>query len=104
PNSSSRRGWREEGVDEGRRGMWRARRPWSTRAVAEPPKLSRLKCACHHHKSNISSNALQTEQFLVCRVTSQYNHRLSDRTSIPRTKASPEILQPQFLHHRHTSS
>ena len=52
-------------------------------------------------KGNISSNALQTEQFLVCRVTSRYNHRFSDRTSIPRTKASPEILQPQFLQHRH---
>ena len=64
-------------------------------AVAEPPKLSRLKCANHHHKGNISLNALQTEQFLVCRVTSRYNHRFSDRTSIPRTKASPEILQPQ---------
>ena len=33
-------------------------------AVAEPPKLSRLKCANHHHKGNISLNALQTEQFL----------------------------------------
>src|SRR6185437_13193380 len=63
--------------------------------VAEPPELSRLKCAGHHHKGNTSSNALQTEQFLVCRVTSRYNHRFSDRTSIPRTKASPEILQPQ---------
>ena len=71
--------------------------------MPEPPKLSRLKCAGHHHKGNISSNALQTEQFLVCRVTSRYNHRFSDRTSIPRTKASPEILQPQFLHHRHKS-
>ena len=29
--------------------------------VAEPPKLSRLKCAGHHYKGNISSNALQTE-------------------------------------------
>ena len=65
-------------------------------AVAEPPKISRLKCTGHHHKGNISSNALQTEQFLVCRVTSRYNHRFSDRTSIPRTKTSPEILQPQF--------
>ena len=64
--------------------------------VAEPPKLSRLKCADHHHKGNISSNALQTEQFWVCRVTSRYNHRFLDRTSIPRTKASSEILQPQF--------
>ena len=64
--------------------------------VAEPPKLSRLKCVNHHHKDNISLNALQTEQFLVCRVTSRYNHRFSDRTSIPRTKASSEILQPQF--------
>src|SRR6185437_957848 len=68
----------------------------STINVAEPPKLARLKCAGHHHKGNISSNALQTEQFWVCRVTSRYNHRFSDRTSIPRTKASPEILQPQF--------
>ena len=65
-------------------------------AVAKPPKLSQLKCAGHHHKGNISLNALQTEQFLVCRVTSRYNHRFSDRTSIPLTKASPEILQPQF--------
>ena len=65
-------------------------------AVAELPKLSRLKCANHHHKGNISLNALQTEQFLVCRVTSRYNHRFSDRTSISRTKASSEILQPQF--------
>ena len=64
--------------------------------VAEPPKLSRLKCASHHHKGNISLNSPQTEQFLVCRVTSRYNHRFSDRTSIPRTKASPEILQSQF--------
>ena len=65
-------------------------------AVAEPPELSRLKCAGHHHKGNTGSNALQTEQFLICRVTSRYNHRFSDWTSIPRTKASPEILQPQF--------
>ena len=67
-----------------------------SQAVAEPPELSRLKCAGHHHKGNTSSNALQTEQLLVYRVTSRYNHRFSDRTSIPRTKASPEILQPQF--------
>src|SRR6185312_6486025 len=66
----------------------------------EPHELSRLKCAGHHHKGNTGSNALQTEQFLVCRVTSRYNHRFSDRTSIPRTKASPEILQPQVLQHR----
>jgi len=72
-------------------------------SVAEPPELSRLKCAGHHHKGNTSSNALQTEQFLVCRVTSRYNHRFSDRTSIPRTKASPEILQPQVLYHKHKS-
>src|SRR6185295_2983964 len=71
--------------------------------VAEPPELSRFKCAGHHHKGNTGSNALQMEQFLVCRVTSRYNHRFSDRTSIPRTKASPEILQPQVLHHRHKS-
>ena len=31
--------------------------------MAEPPKLSRLKCAGHPHKGNISLNALQTEQF-----------------------------------------
>ena len=84
----------------------RFQHPWCTLAalipaVAEPPELSRLKCAGHHHKGNISLNALQTEQFLVCRVTSRYNHRFSDRTSIPRTKASPEILQPQVLQHRH---
>ena len=72
-------------------------------SVAELPELSRLKCAGHHHKGNTGSNALQTEQSLVCRVTSRYNHRFSDRTSIPRTKASPEILQPQFLQHRHKS-
>ena len=65
--------------------------------VAEPPELFQLKCAVHHHKDNTDSNALQTEQFLVCRVTSRYNYRFSDRTSIPRTKASPEILQPQFF-------
>ena len=71
--------------------------------MAEPPELFRLKYAGHHHKSNTGSNTLQTEQFLVCRVTSRYNHRFSDRTSIPRTKASPEILQPQFfLQHRHS--
>jgi hypothetical protein len=38
---------------------------------------------------------------LVCRVTSRYNHQIPDRTSVPRTKASPEILQPQILQHRH---
>ena len=32
-----------------------------TKHVAEPPELSRLKCAGHHHKGNIDSNALQTE-------------------------------------------
>ena len=37
-----------------------SRRPYRM-PVAEPPKLSRLKCAGHHHKGNISSNALQTE-------------------------------------------
>ena len=69
--------------------------------VAEPPKLSRLKYASHYQKGNISLNTLQTEQLLVCRVTSRYNHRFSGRTSIPRTKASPEILQPQFLQQKH---
>src|SRR6185369_4316167 len=72
-------------------------------AVAEPPELSRLKCVGHHHKGNTGSNTLQTEQFLVCRVTSRYNHRFSDRTSIPRTKASPEILQPHILQHKLSS-
>ena len=71
--------------------------------AAEPPKLSRLKCTGHHHKGNTDSNALQTKQFLVYRVMSRYNHRISDRTSIPRTKASPEILQPYILQHRHSS-
>src|SRR6185437_65581 len=71
--------------------------------VAEPPELSQLKCAGHHHKDNTDTNALQTEQFLVYRVTSRYNHRFSDRTSIPRTKASPEILQPHILQHKHNS-
>ena len=65
-------------------------------AVAEPPELFRLKCAGHHHKGNTHSNALQTEQFLVCRVTSRYNHWFSDRTSIPRTMASPEIFNHKF--------
>ena len=74
-----------------------------SQAVAGPPELSRLKCIGHHHKGNTSSNALQTEQFLVCRVTSRYNHRFSDRTSIPRTKASSEILQPQILQLRHNN-
>ena len=72
-------------------------------AVAESPELSRLKCAGHHHKGNTDTNALQTEQFLVCRVTSRYNHRFSDRTSIPCTKVSPEILQPHILQHKHSS-
>ena len=67
-------------------------------SVAEPPELCRLKCVGHHHKGNTGSNALQTEQFLVCRVTSRYNHRISDRTSIPRTKASLEILQPYIFY------
>ena len=71
--------------------------------MAEPPELSRLKCAGHHHKGNTDTNALQMEQFLVCRVTSRYNHRFLDRTRIPRTKASPEILQPHILQYRHRS-
>ena len=54
-------------------------------------------------KATPTQHTLQTEQFLVCRVTSRYNHRISDRTSIPRTKVSPEILQPQILQHRHNS-
>ena len=33
-------------------------------AVAEPPELSRLKCAGQHHKGHTSSNALQTETIL----------------------------------------
>ena len=43
------------------------------------------------------------EQFLACRVTSRYNHRFSDKTSIPRTKASLEILEPHILQHKHNS-
>ena len=39
------------------------------RCVAEPPELFRLKCGGHHHKGNTDSNTIQTEQFLVCRVT-----------------------------------
>ena len=73
-------------------------RPPPRRSVAELPELSRLKCAGHHPKGNTGSNALQTEQFLVCRVTSRYNHRFLDRTSIPRTKASLEILQPYLFY------
>ena len=76
---------------------------WAPSTVAEPPELSRLKCAGHHHKGNTGSNALQMEQFLVCRVTSRYNHRFSDRTSIPRTKASLEILQSHVLQHKLSS-
>ena len=72
-------------------------------AVAEPPELSQLKCTGHHHKGNTDTNTLQTEQFLICQVTSWYNHRFSDRTSIPRTKASPEIVQPHILQHKHSS-
>jgi len=34
---------------------------WMILIVAEPPELSQLKCAGHHHKGNTSSNALQTE-------------------------------------------
>ena len=71
--------------------------------VVEPPKLSRLKYAGHHHKGNTDSNTLQMEQFLVCQVTSRYNHRFSDRTSILCTEASPEILQPLILQHKHSS-
>jgi hypothetical protein len=71
--------------------------------MAEPPELSRLKRAGHHHKDNTGSNALQMEQILICQVTSWYNHRFSDRTSIPRTKASPEILQPHILQHKLSS-
>ena len=33
--------------------------------VAEPPELSRLKCAGHHDKGNTDSNTLQTEQFFI---------------------------------------
>ena len=80
-----------------------ATKPGLVQTVAEPPELSRLKCAGHHHKGNTGSNALQTEQFLVCRVTFRYNHRFSDRRSIPRTKASPEILQPHVLQHKLSS-
>ena len=72
-------------------------------SVAEPPELFQLKCIGHHHKGNTDSNALQTEQFLVCWVTSRYNHRISDRTSIPRMKASLEILQLYILQHGHSS-
>jgi len=71
--------------------------------MSDPPELSRLKCAGHHHKGNTDTNALQTEQFLVCRVTSRYNHWFSDRTSIPRTEASSEILQPHILQHKHSN-
>ena len=49
-------------------------------------------------KATSASNALQTEQFLVCRVTSRYNHWFSDRTSIPCMKARPEILQPYIFY------
>ena len=81
------------------RGEPEASRP----AMAELPELFWLKCAGHYHKGNTDTNALQTEQFLVCRVTSRYNHRFSNRTSIPRTKASPEILQPHVLQHKLSS-
>src|SRR6185437_2672747 len=47
-------------------------------------------------KATPAQTHFKREQFLVCRVTSRYNHRFSDRTSIPHMKASPEILQPQF--------
>ena len=67
--------------------------------VAEPPKLSRLKCADHHHKGNISSNALQTEQFLVCRVTSRYNHRFSDRKAYPARRRVQRYYNHNFTTH-----
>jgi len=51
---------------------WHMPGPWHDMVgVAEPPELSRLMCVGRHHKGNTSSNALQTEQFLVCRVTSR---------------------------------
>ena len=70
--------------------------------VAEPPKLSRLKCAGHHHKGNISLNALQTGQFLGLSGNVPIQPPILGSKSIPRTKASPEILQPQVLQHRHS--
>ena len=51
--------------------------------VAEPPELSRLKRAGHHHKGNTDTNALQTEQFLFYRVvviTNQFKALLQIKT------------------------
>ena len=67
-------------------------------AVAEPPELSWLKCTGHHHKGNTSSNALQTEQFLVCRIEQAYlarrwvqryyNHMFYNTSSVVITTSS----------------
>ena len=67
-----------------------------TVAVAEPPELSRLKCAGHHYKGNNSSNALQTEQFLVCRVTSRYNHRFWIEQAYPARRRVQRYYNHKF--------
>jgi hypothetical protein len=72
-------------------------------AVAEPPELSRLKCAGHHHKGNTSSNALQMEQFLVCQVTSRYNHRCFGSNKHTPHKGESRDITTTILQHRHNN-
>ena len=71
-------------------------------AVAEPPKLSRLKCAGHHHKGNTDSNALQTEQFLVCRNVPIQPPDLGSNKHTPHEGESRDITTIHILQHRHS--
>ena len=75
---------------------------WRETSMAEPPELSRLKCAGHHPKGNTVSNVLQMEQFLVCRVTSRYNHRFSDHKHTPHDGESRDITTIHILQHMHS--
>jgi hypothetical protein len=62
--------------------------------MAEPLELFQLKCADHCYTGDMTSTHFKWNNPMVCRVTSQWNHQILDRSSVPRTKARPEIQSP----------
>jgi hypothetical protein len=66
--------------------------------VAEPLELFRLKCADYRYTGDMTSTHFKWNNPMVCRVTSQWNHRIPDCSSVPRTKASPEIQSPSHFY------
>jgi hypothetical protein len=66
--------------------------------VAEPLELFRFKCADHRYIDDNDLNALQTEQPNGLSGNVPMKPPYSGSSSVPRTKASPEIQSPSHFY------